>query len=135
MGDDPGKKKLSWSGKMQIGKLKPGARETLTDKKLATFTVGKQKKSRLQKASHQQQVLTLALERSKVTTIIGAGSGQISRVLWWIIFVDMFEPGEGGVHVSTYTCIDTTCAVDTQCVLLLSVLHYCTRSCCVRGTL
>ncbi|CAM9633725.1 unnamed protein product, partial [Sphacelaria rigidula] len=49
MGDDPGKKKLSWSGKMQIGKLKPGARETLTDKKLATFTVGKQKKSRLQK--------------------------------------------------------------------------------------
>lgn len=34
---------------MKIGKLKPGARETITDKKLATFVVGKQKKSRLQK--------------------------------------------------------------------------------------
>lgn len=39
--------KMPWG--MKIGKLKPGARETITDKKLATFVVGKQKKSRLQK--------------------------------------------------------------------------------------
>lgn len=49
MADDPGKKKTPWG--MQIGKLKSAARETLTEKKLASFTVGKQKKSRLQKAS------------------------------------------------------------------------------------
>lgn len=47
MADDPPEKKMPWG--MQIGKLKPGARETITDKKLAAFTVGKQKKSRLQK--------------------------------------------------------------------------------------
>ena len=41
--------KIPWN--MKIGKLKPGARETITDKKLATFVAGKQKKSRLQKAS------------------------------------------------------------------------------------
>lgn len=41
--------KVPWN--MKIGKLKPGARETITDKKLATFAAGKQKKSRLQKAS------------------------------------------------------------------------------------
>lgn len=34
---------------MKIGGLKPGAKETITDKKLKTFVVGKQKKSRLQK--------------------------------------------------------------------------------------
>lgn len=44
-GDDG--KKMPWG--MKIAKLKPGARETITDKKLATFVVGKQKKSRLQK--------------------------------------------------------------------------------------
>ncbi len=43
---DPGKK-MPWG--MKIGGLKPGAKETITDKKLKTFVVGKQKKSRLQK--------------------------------------------------------------------------------------
>lgn len=50
MADPPDKKtepKMPWG--MKIGKLKPGARETITDKKLATFVAGKQKKSRLQK--------------------------------------------------------------------------------------
>lgn len=51
MADPPqkGDGKMPWG--MKIGKLKPGARETITDKKLATFVVGKQKKSRLQKVS------------------------------------------------------------------------------------
>lgn len=51
---DPGEKgagdkkiKMPWG--MKIGGLKPGAKETITDKKLKTFVVGKQKKSRLQK--------------------------------------------------------------------------------------
>lgn len=49
MADPPqkGDGKMPWG--MKIGKLKPGARDTITDKKLATFVVGKQKKSRLQK--------------------------------------------------------------------------------------
>lgn len=45
----PGDGKMPWG--MKMGKLKPGARETITDKKLAAFVVGKQKKSRLQKVS------------------------------------------------------------------------------------
>lgn len=45
--DGSSKDKMPWG--MKIGRLKPGARETITDKKLATFVVGKQKKSRLQK--------------------------------------------------------------------------------------
>lgn len=54
MADPPNKgvgdgNKMPWN--MKIGKLKPGARETITDKKLATFVVGKQKKSRLQKVT------------------------------------------------------------------------------------
>lgn len=65
MADDPGKKKTPWG--MQIGKLKPAARETLTEKKLASFTVGKQKKSRLQKASkiHLYRVHTMYIQRPK----------------------------------------------------------------------
>lgn len=55
MADPPKKgedgKKMPWG--MKIAKLKPGARETITDKKLATFVVGKQKKSRLQKVRQQ----------------------------------------------------------------------------------
>lgn len=51
MADPPkrgdGSAKMPWG--MKIAKLKPGARETITDKKLATFVAGKQKKSRLQK--------------------------------------------------------------------------------------
>lgn len=57
MADPPDKKaggnKMPWG--MKIGKLKPGARETITDKKLATFTVGKQKKSRLQKVREKKK--------------------------------------------------------------------------------
>lgn len=44
---DDGGKRMPWG--MKIGGLKPGAKETLTDKKLKAFAVGKQKKSRLQK--------------------------------------------------------------------------------------
>ena len=46
---DPGGKKVKMPWGMKIGGLKPGAKETITDKKLKTFVVGKQKKSRLQK--------------------------------------------------------------------------------------
>lgn len=52
---DPGKKaKMPWG--MKIDGLKPGAKETITDKKLKTFAVGKHKKSRLQKVCAKQMI-------------------------------------------------------------------------------
>lgn len=71
MADPPDKKaepKMPWG--MKIGKLKPGARETITDKKLATFVAGKQKKSRLQKVMRLSHTVLSALELSDLSIVV-----------------------------------------------------------------
>lgn len=94
-----GDKKIKMPWGMKIGGLKPGAKETITDKKLKTFVVGKQKKSRLQKVGGNvlMIVAAAAAAQSSAETSHSSSSSRLACVC----FVGLSSPRLLGPGVSS----------------------------------